>query len=290
LRRVFPYDWVYAIEILSDYGGFAVHKGLLHELPLPVLLHVRSNWKCVFANEVFLFYVPQPSALPAAEETHQTFFFERLEALQKNEGENAKSNSRGATALLIVASHSASSLDNLLRSTVLLHAPTLVVVVVKEGKHEEAYRAVCSRHNAQMEEAPRDSTIDQALKIGIQLLLEDPDTIWICSFDDTMLVRPDFLSVAEKFRSQAPHSKLGGLWTHADCASASHSIDGFQVIVPQRENTIHCYGHRDYWRQKYSLKDGSSTFALRDWKKFLFGPNEHPSLVIRDLVTFQKPD
>src|SRR5882724_8925068 len=70
LPRVFPYDWVHAIEILDQFGGVIVHKGLLHELPVPVLQTLKKEWKCVFANEVFLFFMPADSALSAASEIH----------------------------------------------------------------------------------------------------------------------------------------------------------------------------------------------------------------------------
>jgi len=286
LPRVFPYDWVYAIEILGEYGGFAVHKGLLHELPLPVLLYLKAEWKCVFANDVFLFYVPPPTHLPLAAEDHQKFFLNRLEALQK-EAEAQTARIKETTALLVVASHSPASLDNLLRSTGLLHVPVLVVAVSGDTKERETYRAICSRHNANFEESVHGTNVEQALKAGIQKCLEDPDIVWICTLDDTMLIRPDFLAVVEKFRAQNVYSHFGGLWTKEDGAHASASVDGFQVIVPQRERTIHCYGHRDYWNQKFSLPQGAKTSAWRRWIKFSLGEKCPSALIIRDLVTLQ---
>jgi len=289
LPRVFSYDWVHAIDILGDFAGFAVHKGLLHEIPLPVLLHLRAEWKCVFANAVFLFYVPPSTDLPLAAENHQRFFFEQLDLLQQ-EAEAQRTHVQETTALLVVASHSATFLNNLLRSTDLLHVPVLVVAVTADTNEREAYRDVCSQHNAHFEGTIHGTSVDQALKAGLQKYLENPDISWICTLDDTMLVRPDFVSVVEKFRTQNVCSHYGGLWTKADGTLTSASVDGFQVVVPLRENTIHCYGHRDYWNRKLSLKRAPSTPVWRRWRKLLFGEKHPSSLIIRDLVTFQATD
>lgn len=286
LSRVFPYDWVHAVEVLDDYKGVAVHKGLLHELPLPLLQHLRTEWKCVFANDVFLFYVPPSSPLPPADEAHQRFFFDRLKTLQVV-AETEKTHIRDITALLVIASHSPAMLKRLLDSTSLLHAPTLVVTLPVTPARQEEYREVCEPRNVRLEQAADGSSITQALRMGVQLWLDDPDIAWICTLDDTMLVRPDFLSAMKKFRSHSIRSNLGGLWTEADGARAIHSIDGYQLIHPINENTVHRYGNRAYWSRRFSLDRQTSSVAWRDWKKFLFGPGQEPSLVIRDLVTHQ---
>lgn len=278
LPRVFPYDYVHAIDVLEEYAGIAVHKGLLHELPLPVLQFVRMEWRCVFANEVFLFYMPPASTLPLAPEAHQTLFHESLESL-KELAEMQRSKLREVTALLIVASHAPVFLSKTLEGVALLHVPTLVIAVTANTAWQEEYATICRDHRARFEVTGFKSTVPAALREGIRLWLEDPTVVWICSLDDTMLVRPDFLLVMEKLRAD-PARILGGLWTEADGVRAAYSRDGFQLIVPQRENPHHCYAHRDFWQQRFFAATGLNPADLSSGKM----------LIVRDLVMLQSPE
>jgi hypothetical protein len=277
LPRVFPYDYVHAIEILSDYGGIAVHKGLLHELPLPVLQFVKAEWKCVFANEVFLFYVPAKSELQIASGTHQTFFRDRLVSLQEL-AEFEKSQIRELAALVVVASHSPAALDKTLRSMVLLHTP---IIAVATGRRQE-YEAVCQQHHVRLQGSGNIVSVQDALKAGARYWLDDPDITWICSFDDTMLVRPDFLLVMESLRSKFAHSALGGLWTEADGVRASFSRDGLPCVIPRRENPLHRYAHRDYWQRRVFLTADNHVHRNRASNLSSLPAG---TFIVRDLVT-----
>lgn len=259
LPRVFSYDFVHAVEVLGQFSGVIIHKGLLHELPLPVLQTMKNEWKCVFANEVFLFFMPADSALPAATETHQQHFHDCLLSMEKSI-EVKKQRVAELTALLVIAAREPFFLDKTLRSLSLLHLPVLVVASTSDPTRRKAYRSICSIHHAKLDALDKNTTPAKALKTGIEQLLEDIDIAWISSFDDSMVARPDFLFVMEKFRNAETCPVLGGLWTEADGIRTSCSRDGLRLIIPQKQPGIHVYGHREYWKRRFFPTDNLPPF------------------------------
>ena len=310
MPKVFPYDWVHAIEILDQFGGVIVHKGLMHELPVPVLQTVQKEWKCVFANEVFLFFMPVDSALSATSDTHLQFFHEQLESMEKL-ARITKAVLKEVTAVVVIASHAPSFLEKTLASLSLLHAPVFVVAATADAMRREAYRSVCSSYHARLDESGSHATVASALKSGVGRLLEDADTAWIASFDDTMLARPDFLLVMERLRSAETRPVLGGLWMKTDGIRNVFSRDGLRMIIPRKQGSIHCYGHREYWKERFfgadNLKNNRAANSghwraskprlfppgslqddpLSGCKSLSYNPGEIPALIVQDLVTLQ---
>jgi len=288
LPRVFPYDFVHAIEILGEYGAVVVHKGLLQELPLTVLETVNREWKCVFANGVFLIYVSANSSLPAADQLHQGIFKESLESLKKL-AEIEVSQVRELTAVVIVASHGPDVLRKSLQHMKALHAPILVVAESKDAKITKEYETICGEHDVQLLKEPRATTRQGALKEGIRFWLNRGDIAWICSFDDDILVRADFLLLMEGLRSRERRCVVVDHWTETDRTHTSFSRNGITCVVPIRQKFLHCYAHRDYWRRRFfpTLKLGQG--AYRHWRSFLFPPTME-TLVVLGLVTRQSGD
>lgn len=286
LPKVFPYDWVHAIEILDQFDGVIIHKGLMQELPLPLLQTMKKKWKCVFANEVFLFFMPADSTLPSASIIHLQLFYTRLRSMEK-QAASTKPSIKELTAFLVIASHAPPSLDKTLRSLSLFHMPVLVVAGTSDATQREAYRSVCSAHHAKLDESDKNTTLAKALKIGARRLLEDAAVTWISSFDDTMIVRPDFLSVMERFRNAETCPVLGGLWTEADGIRSSFSRDGFRLIIPRQQTSIHYYGHRKYWQQRLFPAYSPAAHAFLSWIGFPFIPRWTDTLMIGDLVALQ---
>jgi hypothetical protein len=286
LPKVFPYDWVHAIEILDQFGGVIVHKGLMHELPVPVLQTVSKEWKCVFANEVFLFFVPVDSALTATSDTHLQFFHEQLESMEKL-ARITKAVLKEVTAVVVIASHAPSFLEKTLGSLSLLHAPVLVVAATSDAMRRKSYRSVCSTYHAGLDESGNHATVASALKTGVGRLLEDADNAWIASFDDTMLARPDFLLVMERFRNADTRPVLGGFWTEADGVRSSFSRDGLRMIIPRKQGNMHCYGHREYWKQMFFATGSTGPRPSVNGKVFPFLAPQIEPLIIDGLVSLQ---
>jgi len=278
LPKVFPYDWVHAIEILSQFGGVAVHKGLMHELPVPLLQAMGKEWRCVFANEVFLFFMPPNSTLPPTPELHLQFFYDRLQSMEKL-AQMQQPRTKALTAFVVVASRTSSFLEKTLESLSPFHMPVLVVAATADAARREAYRSICSAHRAEMHAWDKNAAPAKALRLGVWQLLKDAHLAWICSLDDTMVARPDFLLVMEKFRNRETRPLLGGLWTEADGTSASISRDGFQLITLSRQVHLHRYGHRDYW--------AVTSRSFFNWKNLPLLSQKPEMLVIRDLVSLQ---
>lgn len=252
LPGVFSYDWVHSIEVLGDFRGVAVHKGLMHELPVPVLRTVSREWKCVFANEVFLFFMPPTSALPGVSGEHLGVFHDKLAALEKQD-ESVQEHRPKATVCVVVASGPPSGLEKVLHSLSVLHLETVVVPAGGDPGLPDVRRDICDRFRARWETptagqgnvSPQD-----ALRTGVELLLAEERNAWIASFDDSVVARPDFLAVMEKWRHSKARPLLGGFWEEADGLRRSWRQDGFDLVVPLRPNRRFLYGHRNYWARR----------------------------------------
>lgn len=249
LPKVFSYDWVYAVDILEDYAGVAVHKGLMNELPLPVLQTLENEWKCVFANPVFLFFVPPGSPLPAVTGEHLPAFHEGLRTLEKLAAAN-KPLARERTAFVVAAAHSVENLKVTLRSLSHFHSPVLVVAATQDRALRESYRAICSDCHVTLESGEGIANMASALETGVRRLLESEDNQWVGTFADTMIARPDFLVMMEKFRDRETCSVLGGLWTGEDGTARIFQRDGVQIAIARRPAGSILYGHRNYWKKR----------------------------------------
>ena len=264
LPKVFTYDWVQAIEIPDDYQGVAVHKGLMHELPVMVLQKLRDEWKCVFANPVFLFFMQHSSPLPVVSGDHLGTFYENLILLEKLNA--AKRSCPSESTAGVVLAHGApggnpAGLDATLRSLSLLHLAVVVVPVTGDATFLAACRDLCAKYRVDFEETGAGNAIGagDALKAGVTRLLAGGTSAWIATFDDSVTVRPDFIAVMEKWRNAKAQQLLGGWWEEADGVCKCFQRDGFELIVPRRSNARFLYGHRDYWTRRFgSAQNGAA--------------------------------
>jgi hypothetical protein len=286
LPTIFPYDWVFGIDPIKQAAGVLIHKGLMHELPLFVLQFLNKEWKAVFANEVFVLFVPAHSPLPSAPGEHFGAFRARLQSLEMLivQGREARTE---RTALLVIASHAPTSLDSTLRSLSLLHHPVLVIDARSGGTHEDDYRQVCSEHYACLETPATRLTVLEALKAGVRRLMDDVEVGWISSFDDTMHVRPDFLKIMEHFRDPQACPVLSGFWSADEQIRGSSFRDGFQLVSVDRETGIQLYGHRNYWTPRFRLEHGSKTKNADEARERPFIRWSSGIRVIPGLVTLQ---
>jgi hypothetical protein len=265
LPKVFPYDWGSALETLHDYKGVAVHKGLMHELPVTLLRKIEQEWTCVFANAVFLFFLPPSSGLPLVSGEHLGAFYDNMISLEKLELER-KSRFIETSSAVVVAKGAHAGLEATLRSLALLRLETAVVPVMDDANQREACRSLCERYRAHIVEKTGESVPapDEALKVGVMMLLVGKRNAWIATFDDSTAARPDFLAVMEKWRDSQERPLLGGYWERADGVRESFHRDGFHLVVPRRLNTRHIYAHRDYWVRRFNLPEEPRAHTARE--------------------------
>ena len=257
LPKTFPYDFVHAVDVLLDYRGVAVHKGLMNELPVPVLRTLREEWKCVFANEVFLFFMPPSCSLPSTSGQHLGAFDENLALLEKKVVA-LQSHPNKETACVVSASRAPAALEAVLRSLSLLHLAVVVVPHTTDENLRRAFRDLCLGYRTRLESvvghkkpAPGD-----AIRTGVRRVLAEDRFNWIATLDDSVVVRPDFLIAMEKWRDAETRPLLGGYWEQSDGVRESFCHDGFQCVVPCRPNARFLYGHRDYWETRFSDQPG----------------------------------
>jgi hypothetical protein len=255
LPTIVPYDWVLDIEPVERAAGVVLHKGLMHELPIDVLQLLNAEWKGVFANAVFIVFVPLHSRLPLASDEHIGAFRARLQSL---EAAIVRGRAAGAerTALLVIASHPPARLERTLRSLSLLHRPILVVDARSGTTVADNYRDACFVHRAELEKPATPLSAAAALAAGVRRLLDDVEVGWIASFDDTMLVRPDFLKVMERFRDREACPVLSGDGSEAVRTQGASSRDGFRLVSVRKASGIHLYAHRGYWGARFGLGEG----------------------------------
>lgn len=259
LPKTFSYDFVHAVEILLDYHGVAVHKGLMNELPVPVLRTLREDWKCVFANEVFLFFMPPSSPLAVVSGQHLGAFYENLALLEKQEVA-LKSHPSKATACVIAASRSSEGLEAALRSLSLLHLAVVVVPATKDENLRRAFHELCLRFRARLEpDGGSRTSPGDAIRAGLRLILAEDRFDWMATMDDSVVARPDFLLVMEKWRDAETRPLLGGCWEKQDGVRESFRHDGFHCVVPRRPNARFLYGHRSYWEARFADRPGNQT-------------------------------
>jgi hypothetical protein len=273
LPKVFAYDWVNAVEVLRDYQGVVVHKGLMHELPVAVLKTMRDEWKCVFANPVFLVFMPPGTGFPAVTSEHLGPFYENLEFLEKLD-KAKRAQTREASACAVVAMRGGAGLDAMLKSISLLHLATVVVPDRNDAALGASCRELCARYRADYVELET----GEALKTGLARLLEEERNAWIASLDDSVVVRPDFIATMERWREAGSRPLLGGWWEEADGLVESFQRDGFDVVVPVRPNGRFLYAHRDYWVRRFGFSTSQANLP------------EVKALVIPGLVIPQAAD
>jgi len=283
LPRVFPYEFVHSLEIVSEQSGIALHKGLLDELPLSVVEFVRDEWKCIFANEVFVFLVPE-STLPSVDKGHLQSLNDGIRRLQKATLLK-RSQIDGTTGLVVVASHAPAALESTLRDLALLSAPILVMSPSRDGDLQEKRAAVCRKYRAQFEPLTSGPSVEEALEQGIRQMISEKGASWIATFDDSMQVRADLLLVMEKLRDLS-NNGLGGLWSEDAGVRATFSHDGLACIVPQRETSLHRYAHADHWRRILAEK-GAGSSVRRIWGRLFSSRPAAPFTVVPGLVTRQ---
>ena len=174
LPKTFPYDFVHAVDVLLDYRGVAVHKGLMNELPVPVLRTLREEWKCDFANEVFLFFMPPSCSLPSTSGQHLGAFDENLALLEKKVVA-LQSHPNKETACVVSASRAPAALEAVLRSLSLLHLAVVVVPHTTDENLRRAFRDLCLGYRTRLESvvghkkpAPGD-----AIRTGVRRVLAE---------------------------------------------------------------------------------------------------------------------
>lgn len=266
LPKVFAYDWVYAIDKIEDYAGILVHKGLLHEIPLGVLRRIKNEWKCVFANAVFLFFMPPASPLSIIANEHVHSFDDALRCVEKVAASRHPV-VREQTMFLAIASHAPEGLDNLLRSLGPFNVPLLVVAGTGDKARRNAYQAICAVHRVGFDDSISCANPREALKAGVVRSMEGEGIDWIATFDDTVVARPDFLFVMEKFRHSETCPALSGDWMPSDGARRSFQRDGVRIVVPRHQNDFLLYAHVNYWSRRLRIgkKPGtglSEVFAI----------------------------
>lgn len=256
LPTIFPYDGVLGTDPVEQAAGAVIHKGLMHELPIELLQLLNSEWKGVFANAVFVVFVPSQSRLPPASDEHIGAFRARLQSL-----EEAIAHGRAAradrTALLVIAANAPARLERTLRSLSRLHRPVLVVDARSGTTAEDDYRDVCLAHRAELEKPQTRLSVEAALEAGVRRLLDDVEVGWIASFDDTMCVRPDFLKVMERFRDRDACPVLSGDGNEAARMQDASFRDGFRLASVSKASGIHLYAHRGYWGSRFGSGEAS---------------------------------
>lgn len=260
LPKVFNYDWVHGIHVVSDFAAVVVHKGLLQDLPLPVLQTMKAEWKCVYANAVFLVYMPAACPLPLAGAEHLGSFYEALLLLEKQAAYNGNP-AREKTAFVVAASNIPSSLDATLESLSLFRVPILVIPFNTDAANRDALGDICRRYETRFEAEQNSATASEAVESGVRRLLEDDGFDWISSFDDTVITCPDFLSVMEKFRDAETCPVLGGCWNEEDGMRTQFLRDGISIITPRRRNSLILHGHRGYWERRFSRDHSRGSFS-----------------------------
>jgi hypothetical protein len=264
--KTLPYELsASALGLLSKYRGAAIHKGLLHEPSLDVLKLFASDWRPVFANGVFVFFVPPESPLPKSDSIHIAAFFTNLEIIKTNFLINQPR--PPLTALWVSATREPSFLDATLDSLSGFGLPVLVMDGSGSVPFSKSYSELCRRHSTAcvIHFTPEYSSKEQKWREG---WANWEQTEWLSFFQDGAVARPDLMLAMHHFQHAVSHPALSGFWEPSCGEKSSLYRDGYRLVSPVHPPRVHLHLHRSHWKKNISVLFGK--------KEPLFGKSRFP--------------
>ena len=222
------------------------HKGMATEIEAPVAFKVLEQFYPVFANEVFVIYSKALIAgVQSPDKVHITGlvrqFDEAFEALEQ-------SPRAIAYAAVITTYNRPQSLARSLPQVLALGIPVVVVDDASTPKNYRENQQITRQHSVPLIRVPENRGLPNAMNMGLEYWLADPDIDWISYFQDDVDIHPDTLKVLAQIQDPRDRPLLAGRDALEHPNFGTGEIAGYKVLYKRSMPGQHLHAHRDYWR------------------------------------------
>jgi predicted O-methyltransferase YrrM len=234
---------------LEQLQVVVLHKGMLEEIPARFLNQVLDEWTPVFANEVFVVWVPQ-SDLPSVKDSpHVTACYEKAEKHQTPVPDVSLNTDGSDTVILVTTYNRPTALKKSLPGILALGVPVLIVEDGSDASFREAYDLIYHQHAVDVLRIPQNRGLPNALNTGLGYWLANEQIQWISYLQDDVEVHPDLLQVLAKIQHPQQRPLLSGRDDPLHTIFGRKLMGGEEVYLKQMSPGIHLHAHRDYWKK-----------------------------------------
>jgi hypothetical protein len=218
----------------------------MQEPPFELLQILARDWKVIFANEVFLVFVPPHSPRAAIDSPHIATFYKKLELIRLNLRPHCKKNPK--TGLLIQATHAPAMLDQTLAHLSCFDLPIFVMDMSNHRTHCNDYKKICSQSQSTVKIHLLSAQPRPLLSASLDDLVRE-NFVWISCFQDNVRARADLILALARFQNPSTHPFLSGHWEDSHGQKKSRNRDGYTLIETEFLSQIHRHFHQSLWQK-----------------------------------------
>jgi glycosyltransferase involved in cell wall biosynthesis len=247
--ELFPGNYHYNITYVLPPAHFdfvVFHKAMVTEIEPLFAQQVLEQFRPVLANEVFVIYANLKVALsdlPPLDELHVEALLQRLSAQSLRRREKPVQ-----TAVTLTTHNRPESLRRSLPQILKLNVPIVIVDDASSSENHAQNQEIADQYQVPLIYIPENRGLPNAMNVGIEYWLADPEIDWISYFQDDVDVRPDALAVLAEVQDPQERPILAG----QDAAEHPNydvtEIAGHKVLLKRSMPGQHLHAHRDYWR------------------------------------------
>lgn len=243
----FPGTYHYNVSYLFSASHFefvVFHKGMLADIAPALSIEVIEQFQPVLANPVFVVYskaVIPDIALPEA--IHVDSLLRQLD-----EQRLSMLPPRREVAAVVTTHNRPACLKRSLPQLFKLGIP---VVVVDDGSSEGnagINQQIASTYSIPLIRIPENRGLPNAINVGVEYWLADPDIQWISYFQDDVDISPSIFEVLVKIQHPIERPLLAGQDATEHPTVETIELAGYTVLLKHSIPGQHLHAHRDYWR------------------------------------------
>ena len=243
----FPGTYAYNVSYLfpaSHFEFVVFHKGMLADIELALTSEVTERFYPALANPVFVVY----SKIAIAD--LEPLDPEHIDSLlrQLNEQKLSAVSQKQEVAAVITTHNRPECLKRSLPQLFKLGVPVVVVDDGSTDANASANRQIAGTYSIPLIRIPENRGLPNAINVGVEYWLADPDLQWISYFQDDVDIRPDIFEVLAKIQHPTDRPLLAGQDAAEHPTLETIDLAGYTVLLKRSIPGQHLHAHRDYWR------------------------------------------
>jgi glycosyltransferase involved in cell wall biosynthesis len=218
------------------------HKGMVTEVDAALAHQVVTDFQPVLANPVFVVYAK--TAIPEVDAVSGIDVDSLLHALEQQPVLPPPK----TCAIVVTTYNRPECLRRSLPQLYKLGAPIVVVDDGSTAANASQNQELANLYSAKLIRIPDNRGLPNAINVGVEYWLADPDIAWISYFQDDVDVRSDILDVLAKLQHPTERPLLAGQEAPEHPIVETREIAGYSVLLKRSMPGQHLHAHRDYWR------------------------------------------
>jgi hypothetical protein len=242
----FPGTYPYNVSNLfsaQDFDFIVIHKAMLADIDPGVVAGAIAHFHALCANPVFVVYARSPIPdLDWPDESH-------IQALEDAWNQMDEPTHQPPTYAAVITTYNRP--EALRRSLPQILGLGIPVVVVDDGSSPDASQSnqqIIEQHKTPLIRIPNNRGLPNAINVGIEYWLADPDITWISYFQDDIDVNPDLIHILSKIQHPTQRPLIAGRDAAEHPTLETTEIAGYTVLLKRSIPGQHLHAHRDYWR------------------------------------------